>query len=75
MPGMSRFAQIQAEQKLAREKQSQDNAQEQQNAQKDSVREKLERFTQEAKEGRTEPLQSEKQEQTKHIHHRRGHHR
>lgn len=75
MPGMSRFAQIQAEQKLAREKQSQDNAQEQQNAQKDSVREKLERFTQEAKEGRTEPLQSEKQEQTEHIHHRRGHHR
>lgn len=56
MPGMSRFAQIQA-------------------AQKDSVREKLERFTQEAKEGRTEPLQSEKQEQTEHIHHSRGHHR
>lgn len=75
MPGMSRFAQIQAEQKLAREKQSQDNAQEPQNDQKDSVREKLERFTQEAKEGRTEPLQSEKQEQTEHIHHRRGRHR
>lgn len=75
MPGMSRFAQIQAEQKLAREKQSQDNAQEPQNDQKDSVREKLERFTQEAKEGRTEPLQSEKQEQTEHIHQRRGRHR
>lgn len=74
MPGMSRFAQIQAEQKLAREKQSQnqDNAQE---PQKDSVREKLERFTQKAKEGRTEPLQSEKQEQTKYIHQRRGRHR
>lgn len=75
MPGMSRFAQIQAEQKSAREKQSQDNAQEPQSDQKDSVREKLARFTQEAKEGRTEPLQSEKQEQTEHIHHRRGHHR
>lgn len=55
------------EQKLAREKQSQDNAQEPQNDKKDSVREKLEKFTQEAKEGR--------QEQTEHIHQRRGRHR
>lgn len=128
MPGMSRFAQIQAEQKLAREKEPEKVApyqleetlskgqnvevryndgrsqvlsaessrediqkakmetsnsqatmqtthQKPQDAQKDSVREKLERFTREAKEGRTEPLQSDKQEQTEHIHHRRGHHR
>ena len=68
--------QIQAEQKLAREKQSQDqdNAQE---PQKDSVREKLERFTQEAKEGRTEPLQSEQkqeQEQEKKVVRKKGRH-
>lgn len=69
MPGMSRFSQIQAEQKLAREKQSQDNAQEQQNDQKESVSDKLNRFTQESKEGRSEALQTE------HIHIRRGHHR
>lgn len=128
MPGMSRFAQIQAEQKLAREKEPEKVApyqleetlskgqnvevryhdgrsqvlsaessrediqrakmetsnrqatmqtthQKPQDAQKDSVREKLERFTREAKEGRTEPLQSEQREQTEHIHHRRGHHR
>ena len=46
-----------------------------QNDQKETFKDKLNRFTQESKEGRTEPLQSEKQEQTEHIHHRRGHHR
>lgn len=89
MAGMSRLAQIQAQQQIEKEREQErekarENTKTEQNApeqpqsdQRESVRDKLNRFTQESKEGRSEPLQSEQQsqEQTQQVHRRRGHRR
>ena len=60
MPGMSRFAQIQAQQQIEKEREQE--------------REKAKENTKQEKNAPEQP-QSEKQEQKEHIHHRIGHHR
>ena len=73
MSGINRLEQIRYQQQIEKEREQErkeNNASEKpQNDQKESVSDKLNRFTQESKEGRSEALQTE------HIHIRRGHHR